>query len=52
MVDYRIEITMDFLEGFQKRFWFDLGKHIRKLKRRKLYLRRYWRRGERMRKRK
>ena len=45
-----LHIEFDFVDEI-KNFWFDVGKMLRKLKRRRLYLRRYHRRGERMNKR-
>ena len=51
MMDEQIlHIEFDFVDEI-KNFWFDVGKMLRKLKRRRLYLRRYHRRGERMNKR-
>lgn len=42
-----LEIGIDFTEAI-KYYWLDIGKMLRKMKRRRLYLRRYRRRGERM----
>lgn len=42
-----LEIEIDFIEAI-KYYWLDIGKILRKMKRRRLYLRRYHRRGERM----
>lgn len=44
-----LHIEFDFIDDI-KNFWLDVGKMLRKLKRRQMYLRRYRRRGERMRK--
>jgi len=45
----QVSFEFAFIEGV-KSFWVDVRKMLRKLKRRKLFLRRYRRRGERMKK--
>jgi len=46
----RVKFVFSFTDGI-KNFWVDVRKTLQKQKRRELYLRRYWRRGERMNKR-